>query len=299
MASKTRIHKLDDGNNKELNEFLEPNNAATLRISDHSPEKAYDYFLNFFNIKACDYFDLNSKRPTFDPNRSLVLLHINIRSLHKNFDNLYDFLVELNFLPDVICLTETRIKLHPLLNISLPNYTFFHTDSTSNAGGVGIYVLNKFQVKKSITQYNFSKSECLWLDISENNFKTELTVGAVYRHPGLTKIIEFINEFTNSLADLSQNKKVYYILGDFNINLNRDNRTNSANLYINSILSHDAIPLITKPTRISNNSSTIIDHIITNDSKHELQSFIVKSDLTDHYPIFCVIKKIPLTIKKI
>ena len=49
---------------------------------------------------------------------------------------------------------------------------------------------------------------------------------------------------------------------------------NSANLCINSVLSHGAIPLITKPTRISNNSSTIIDHIITNDSKHELQSFI-------------------------
>ena len=61
---------------------------------------------------------------------------------------------------------------------------------------------------------------------------------------------------------------------------------NSANLYINSILSHGAIPLIIKPTRISNNSSTIIDHIITNDSKHQLQSFIVKSDLTDHNPIF-------------
>ena len=111
------------GNNKELNEFLEPNKAATLRISDHSPEEVYDYF-NFFNIKVWDYLDLNSKRPTFDPNRSLVLLYINIRSLHKNFDNLYDFLVELNFLPDVICLTETRIKLHPLLNISLSNYTF-------------------------------------------------------------------------------------------------------------------------------------------------------------------------------
>ena len=45
---------------------------------------------------------------------------------------------------------------------------------------------------------------------------------------------------------------------------------NSANLCINSILSHGAIPSITKPTRISNDSSTIIDHIITNDSKHEL-----------------------------
>ena len=73
---------------------------------------------------------------------------------------------------------------------------------------------------------------------------------------------------------------------------------NSSNLYIKSILSHGAIPLITKSTRISNNLSTIIDHIITNDSKHELQSFIVKSDLTDHYPIFCVINKNSTNNKK-
>ena len=195
-------------NNKELDEFLEPNKVATLRISDHSPEEVRDYFFTFFNIKVCDYLDLNSKRPTFDPNRSLVLLHINIRSLHKNFNNLFDFLVKLKFLSDVICLAETGIKLHPLLNLSLPNYTFFPTDSTTNAGGVGIYVLNKFQVKKSIMQYNFSKSECLWFDIFENNFKTELTVGAIYRHPDQTKIIEFIEEFSNSLSDLSHKKKL-------------------------------------------------------------------------------------------
>ena len=103
------------------------------------------------------------------------------------------------------------------------------------------------------TLYNFSKSEFLWLDISENNFKTELTVGAVYRHPDQTKIIEFIEEFSNFLSDLSHEKKVYYILGYFNINLHGDNRMNSANLYINSILSHGAILLITKPTKISNN----------------------------------------------
>ena len=65
--------------NKELNEFLEPNKAATLRISDHSPEEMYNYLFNFFNIKVRDYLDLNSNRPTFDPNRSLMLLHINIR----------------------------------------------------------------------------------------------------------------------------------------------------------------------------------------------------------------------------
>ena len=50
------------------------------------------------------------------------------------------FLVELKFLPNVMCLTEIRIKLHPLLS----TYTFFHTDSTTNADCVGIYVLKKF-----------------------------------------------------------------------------------------------------------------------------------------------------------
>ena len=78
---------------------------------------------------------------------------------------------------------------------------------------------------------------------------------------------------------------------------------NCANLYINSILSHGATPLITKSTRISNNSSTLIDQVnsstIINDLKHELQSFIVKSDLTDHYPIFCVINKNFTNNKKI
>ena len=73
---------------------------------------------------------------------------------------------------------------------------------------MGIYVLNKFQVKKSITQYNFSKSECLWLDISENNFKTELTVGAVYRHPDQTKIIE-LNFQIPYLTSLTKKSLLY------------------------------------------------------------------------------------------
>ena len=55
--------------------------------------------------------------------------------------------------------------------------------------------------------------------------------------------------------------------------------------------SYGAIPLITKPTRISHNLSIMNNYIISNYSKHKLQSFIVKSDLTDHCPIFCVINE--------
>ena len=42
-------------------------------------------------------------------------------------------------------------------------------------------------------------------------------------------------------------------------------------------------PIITKPTRVTETSATIIDHIITNDLTRRLFPIILKTDLTDHY----------------
>ena len=45
--------------------------------------------------------------------------------------------------PDILCVSETKIKISPLINISLPGYEFFHVDSPTNAGGVVIYISNQ------------------------------------------------------------------------------------------------------------------------------------------------------------
>ena len=55
------------------------------------------------------------------------------------------------------------------------------------------------------------------------------------------------------------------------------------------LASNGYFPLITLPTRVTAVSSSIIDHIITNDHKNIIFPGIIKSDLTDHYPIFCFI----------
>ena len=86
---------------------------------------------------------------------------------------------------------------------------------------------------------------------------------------------------SNSLSDLFKLKNVHYILGDFNINIHPDSRTTSANDYINLLLSHGAFPLITKPTRVTKNSVTIIDHIISYDTINVLNPGIIQTDLTD------------------
>ena len=54
-------------------------------------------------------------------------------------------------------------------------------------------------------------------------------------------------------------------------------------------MANGAVPIITKPTRITPESSSIIDHIITNDSNHQIDSFIFEVDVTDHYPLLCKI----------
>ena len=58
------------------------------------------------------------------------------------------------------------------------------------------------------------------------------------------------------------------------------------------LASHGYFPLITLPTRVTNSSATIIDHIITNDNLRTLKPGVIRADVSDHYPIFCIISNI-------
>jgi len=48
-----------------------------------------------------------------------------------------------------------------------------------------------------------------------------------------------------------------------NLNLLREKTTASGIEYLSMLTSHGLFPLITKPTRITANSATVIDHIFT------------------------------------
>ena len=277
----------------DLYSFLDPNQAATLRETDRFTDETSEGVFHSLtkNIKKCNYCDLNQNQFFISRVNSLVLLHVNIRSLHKNFDSFHDFLIALNVSPDVICLTETRIRTHLLSNIEIPNYSFVHVDSKSAAGGVAIYVSCGLQYELCPIQHHLHDSESLWINLFENKPNNNYTIGVIYRHPSQVNINDFLECFSNCLTNLSKSKNVYYILGDFNLNIQSDNRTNYATEYINLIVSNGAFPIITKPTRVTENSATIIDHIITNDAMHVLEPAIIKTDLTDHYPIICSVEK--------
>ena len=72
-------------------------------------------------------------------------LHVNVRSLHKNYDLFYELIEALQILFHVICITKPRIKNQPLSNLDLPNYSFVHVNTTTNAGGIAMDITDNLK----------------------------------------------------------------------------------------------------------------------------------------------------------
>ena len=72
--------------------------------------------------------------------KRLPILHVNIRSLHKNLGTLkHELIHSLDYHPDVICLPETKLKDALLTNAFLTHKPLIHANSVTNAvGGWGL-----------------------------------------------------------------------------------------------------------------------------------------------------------------
>ena len=64
--------------------------------------------------------------------------------------------------------------------------------------------------------------------------------------------------------------------------------------FLLSIQSYSFSPVIDKPTRVHNNSATLIDNILVNRIDFKLSSGNIVSDISDHYSQFCIIHSPPL-----
>ena len=73
------------------------------------------------------------------------------------------------------------------------------------------------------------------------------------------------------------------VLGDFNENLLKYNEDKQISEYLDMLLS---LPIITKPTRMTDHTVTFIDHICTNTPEKLIKAGICLADISDHLPVF-------------
>ena len=71
-----------------------------------------------------------------------------------------------------------------------------------------------------------------------------------------------------------------------------------AEKYLNVITSNGAVSIITKPTRVTVKTATVIDHIITNDISHKIIPRVMYSSITDHFLSACKVSQLNLFSRK-
>ena len=84
-------------------------------------------------------------------------------------------------------------------------------------------------------------------------------------------------------------RKLYYLLVDYNTDYNTDKPTSE---FLDMLYGNSFYILITRPTHNSQTSATLIDKIFTNDMNinEGKISGVLTTAITDHYPIFHIIK---------
>ena len=213
----------------------------------------------------------------FRAGSAINLMHINCRSINKNFSNILDLLHVIDGKLMAIPVTETWLKLDTEKYFQIPGYKFVAKSRPDKiGGGIGIFV-NKdyeFTVRSDLchmTEY----IECLFIELHQQG-KANILIGCIYRPPN-TDLNLFNSEILNILNAIDKEKnKVIVIAGDYNLDFLKINNHMPTAEFFNNMLSYALYPTINNPTRISDTSSSLIDNIFTNATPSRCCSCILR-----------------------
>ena len=129
---------------------------------------------------------------------------------------------------------------------------------------------------------NCEDIESLFIEIL-NSQTRNIIFNAIYRPPnGDLNVCKTF--FKNILSDSTTVNKTFFLAGNFNINFLDFETNKKFQSFVNLMFEFTMIPTINKPPRVTKHTAAAIDNIITNC----IINTIVKTDLSDHFPIIFI-----------
>ena len=154
-------------------------------------------------------------------------------------------------------------------------------------GGVCAYVKTGLKVKvlKDLSGTSNSGLHQLWLQIQHLKLKTFM-VCVVYRPPESGILCLNDDLMPNYIHALSVNKPII-LTGDLNCNLLTDNPRGIALQSFCIVM--NATQLVNDPTRVTRQSSTLIDVVLTLDPALVKASGVLETTISDHFLVYVVL----------
>ena len=221
--------------------------------------------------------------------RDLQFIHINAHSMFHKLSEIR--LLALKIKPAIISISETWLKEYITnQSVKIENYNVIRRDRESHAGGVCVYIRSDLAYNQRVELQN-TDLEDLWIELLLPKTKPIL-IGTCYRAQDNNKLFTCLE---STLSKIQPDAEAH-ILGDFNICLLKN--SNLAKNYKNLLKSFNFTQLINSPTRVTQTSSTLIDHIHTSNTDKICQAGVIETGLSDHYITYCTRKVVRGMINK-
>ena len=224
-------------------------------------------------------------------NGNVSIAHLNVRSLkcRDHYVLVKETVLTNRF--DIFTVSETWLNSTVQdLEIGIPGYVIYRLDrQNSRGGGVCAFVSRNFKTEylSDISLTAPSGFQQLWLKIQVKSMKSFILCTA-YRPPN-TPLSCFDSDLIESFVYASSFNVPIYLLGDLNCRLESSDNP-EAKALLNFCRSYNLSQLITRPTRVTETTSSILDVILASDTKQVLNVMVLESSISDHDLVYITLK---------
>ena len=164
--------------------------------------------------------------------------------------------------------------------LNIPGYNRVLVNrKTGKSGSVDLFILNNliFYVCVDLKAFANDNFEFVFVKFCSSTFKTRI-LGLVYQPPN-SSLDLFMSGFESVLDRYNHFCVECLIAGDFNIDLLTYDVHHGIGLFLDCMHEHVLVPLTTKPTCFTSDSSILIDNIFTNKTSNIMMSGILITDI--------------------
>jgi len=285
-------------------QFFDKYNDVNIN-TDTDPDSNVNMFKAMGEM-SCNYYtedSITNVTKCFN-NNSLSFFHHNIIGSRAHHNELIVYLKALNCEFTVIGLCEIWLKESNCDLYGIKGYVSeFKCRQGKSGSGVALYIkdsvnYNRRNDLESIL--NECAIECVFIEIQGKQFGPKpIVIGEIYRPPG-SSVDSFNTYIETFLKSVNKEGKLCYLLGDYNINLINVHTHSPTENLVDIMFSQAFVPLINRPTRVTVNTATLIDHIYTNaiyDENYVYSSGILISALLIIFLFFISAIKINKNVK--
>jgi hypothetical protein len=196
---------------------------------------------------------------------------------------------------DIIGISEMFLNENIPDNIlNVHNFNLVRKDRRHSGGGGLIVYISDDVTYSRCNDIETDNVESIWIKVSVPNHRPQLLC-FVYRVS--TQPLEWFHSFEQQIEKAAAMTDEIFILGDMNLDYMKPQHI--SDIWTDSILpAYNLKQIVTEATRVTNLTSTLIDHIYTSKEVLICEVLVPKIGISDHYPVCCNIKTKSLKASK-